>query len=409
MDEQNLQKNYPLLISYMEGADYSTHYIRRFRREIKHLLSGGKLKKWRTYKEIYLSDAKGTNSQSYLRDKRNVLGAIERFDLNGDYPNRSQRTNILRNSSYDYLSDEFKKVIDVYRRVAKQSGKKEAAIYTESHNATTFLLSLQRDAITLLSEITESAVLGVFFKNGKPVKGYSYRKNVAAVFKACIPFFPEDTCKKVVFYLPALREERRIIQYLTREEVGRIKEVLGNSDSPLCLRDKSIGLLAIYTGLRCCDIAGLTLEDIDWSKDRISIKQQKTGIPAALPLMATVGNAIYDYLTKERPQADCNPVFLTRVSPFTKLQSSSLHGIAKKIMEAAKIRLNPGDRQGFHLFRHYIVVSMLENDIPQPVISRLIGHASPSSLDAYLSADFSHLKECALSIEHFPLRKEVLS
>jgi len=77
-------------------------------------------------------------------------------------------------------------------------------------------------------------------------------------------------------------------------------------------------------------------------------------------------------------------------------------------MEAAKIRMNSGERQGFHLFRHHMAVSLLENNIPQPVISRIMGHVSPASLDAYLSADFLHLKECALSIDCFPLRKEVL-
>ena len=53
-----------------------------------------------------------------------------------------------------------------------------------------------------------------------------------------------------------------------------------------------IGILAIYTGLRGCDIAGLTLDAIDWNRDFIYIRQQKTEIPLELPLTAIVGNAI---------------------------------------------------------------------------------------------------------------------
>jgi len=77
-------------------------------------------------------------------------------------------------------------------------------------------------------------------------------------------------------------------------------------------------------------------------------------------------------------------------------------------MSVAKIREMAGDRKGFHIFRHHMATALLENGISQPIISRILGHTSPASLDTYLSADFPHLKECALSIERFPLRKEVL-
>lgn len=49
-------------------------------------------------------------------------------------------------------------------------------------------------------------------------------------------------------------------------------------------------------------MAGLTLDAIDWDGDLIYITQQKTEFPLELPLTAVVGNAIYDYLTSERPQ-----------------------------------------------------------------------------------------------------------
>jgi site-specific recombinase XerD len=77
-------------------------------------------------------------------------------------------------------------------------------------------------------------------------------------------------------------------------------------------------------------------------------------------------------------------------------------------MKVADIRQEKGSRRGFHIFRHHLATALLGNGIPQPVISRVLGHMSTSSLDAYLSADFPHLKECSLSVEGFPLRKEVI-
>jgi len=61
----------------------------------------------------------------------------------------------------------------------------------------------------------------------------------------------------------------------------------------------------------------------------------------------------------------------------------------------------------FHMLRHRLATKLLENGIARPVISSIIGQTSPGSLDDYLSADFVHLKECAISIERYPVRREV--
>ncbi|ETR69183.1 MAG: hypothetical protein OMM_09824 [Candidatus Magnetoglobus multicellularis str. Araruama] len=78
-------------------------------------------------------------------------------------------------------------------------------------------------------------------------------------------------------------------------------------------------------------------------------------------------------------------------------------------MKAANIRQSKGDRKGFHIFRHHLATALLGNGISQPVISSTLGHTSPDSLEPYLSADFSHLKDCSISIESFPMKKEVFS
>ena len=361
-----------------------------------------------SYTDAYLAYVNISKSSSYLRDKRTIIGAIEKFEVLGQYPSRCQRHQIQRISSYDLLPAEFKLLIDHYCESEKNKSKKRTTIYTESHNATTFLLALHQKGMDSFNKITESSVLGIFYQNGRLCRSCSYKKNVASVFKTGISLFANETCARILSYLPALREKRKNIQYLTQEEVSLIKAVLTDSNPLVALRDKAIGLLALYTGLRCCDIAGLSLSDIDWTNDRIHIRQQKTDIPLGMPLTAIVGNAIYEYLRLERPRSGHEEVFLSRSIPYTRLQSKSLSNVAKTIMTAAKIRTKAGDRKGFHIFRHHLATSLLGNDVSQPVISQILGHTSPASLNAYLSADLPHLKECALSIECFPLRKEVL-
>ncbi len=407
MNVQNLRENYPKLIYHMESNGYSKTYVARFKREIKKIISA-ESKEWSCYTDVYLEHTKTSQSPDYLRDKRTVIGAIEQFDVHDRYPNGRRRHQLFERGSYPLLSQEFKSIINLYREVEKKRGKKKAAtVYTESHNTATFFLSLQQKGINSLEKATEEAVLSIFMSPDETLlRSCSYKKNIAAVLKACIPYHPE-TCPQILAFLPALREARKNIQYLTSKEIQKVKGVLTDGENLLTLRDKAIGMLALYTGLRGCDIAGLTLGDINWDSDFIYIKQQKTEIPFELPLTAVVGNAIYDYLTSERPHIESRYIFVSQLKPYERLKNRSIGNVAVLIMKAAGIRQSKGDRKGFHIFRHHLATRLLGNGVPQPVISRTLGHTSPDSLESYLRADFPHLKECAISIEGFPVPKEV--
>lgn len=409
MDLQNLRDNYPKLISYMETSGYSKIYIDRFKREIKKILSNVDSKKWSCYRDVYLEYTKTSQSSNYLRNKRTIIGAIEQFDIHGRYPDGRRRHDLFKRGAYPLLLPEFKSIIDYYCEVEKKRGKKATTIYTESHSASTFFLSLQHKGIDSLVKITEEDVLSIFISSDETMlRSYSYKKNITAVLKAYIPCHPE-TCYRILAFLPALRETRKNIQYLTSEEIQKLKELLANDGSSVTLRDKAIGMLALYTGLRSCDIAGMTLDSIDWDKDLIYFKQQKTEFPLELPLTAVVGNAIYDYLISERPYTESKYVFVTQNKPYVRLKSRSIGNVAVRIFKAADIRQSKGDRKGFHIFRHHLATTLLGNGVPQPVISRILGHTSPDSLEAYLSADFLHLKECSINIERFPVLEGVFS
>lgn len=409
MNVQNLRDNYPKLISYMETNGYSKTYSGRIEREIKKILLTADSKEWSCYKDIYLEYTKISHSDAYLRDKRTIIGAIEQFDVHGRYPDGSHRHELFQRGAYPLLSPEFKFIIDYYCEAESKRGKKVTTIYTESHNASTFFLSLQQKGIDNLVEITEEAVLSIFMSpDGTLLRSCSYKKKIATVLKTCIPNHPE-TCHRILAYLPALRETRKNIQYLTSEEIQKIKEALVNGENQLTLCDKAIGMLALYTGLRGCDIAGLTFDSIEWDKDLICIRQQKTEFPLELPLTAVVGNAIYDYLASDRPHTESSYIFVSQNKPYARLKNRSIGNVAVRIMKATGTRQSKGDRKGFHIFRHHLATALLGNGVPQPVISRTLGHASPDSLEAYLSADFSHLKECSINIERFPVQEEVFS
>jgi hypothetical protein len=217
----------------METNGYSKIYVYRFKREIKKILAAMDSKEWSCYTDVYLEYTKTSDSPDYLRNKRTIIGAIEQFDVHGRYPDGRRRHELFERGAYPLLSPEFKSVIDYYCKAEKKRDKKATTIYSESHNASTFFLSLQQKGIDNLDKITEEAVLSIFMSPDETLlKSYSYKKNIAAVLKACIPYHPK-TCPRILAFLPALRETRKNIQYLTSEEIQKIKNTLADQNFSL--------------------------------------------------------------------------------------------------------------------------------------------------------------------------------
>jgi integrase len=394
----------------MREHGYSDDYIARLKREIDMVLSNADTNNWQSYGEIYQDYVNQGMTKAALQHRLVHLGIIERFDERGEFPDGKTRQRIVTRSKEQYLLPEFKRIIDTYRDFELRRGaKKPKTIYSESSVASNFLYALQSAGIREVTEITQQSVIEMFMKEDGTLRwGHSYKKALTAVFKANIPI-NQELFTLLVAYLPNLRETRKNIQYLTDYEVSEIKRVLAEGNSVLSLRNRAIVRLALNYGLRCCDIAALKLGDVDLESDKIRISQQKTSVPMELPLTAAAGNAVYDYVTQERPNSGSEYVFVSERRPFDRLASGSLWNIARKTMNIVGIRQNIGDRRGLHIFRHRLATELLGNGVARPVISRIAGHASPDSLEPYLSADFKHLKECAISIERFPLRKEVFA
>ena len=366
MDLKNLKSNQEVLLSHMKKQGYSHSYIANINREIIFLLNNGKNDK--SYLEFYKRTTKSNKNTDKRERRLDTLNIIMNFDIYGKLPDRTRvKHHIIDNSKYSKLHDEFRNVIDTYVKVSNKTEKKKSTIYCETLNCITFLYYFQSKNITRIKDITENDVLS-FFLNDKKELNYScsYKKNIRAVFKGCVPYI--EGIENLMNYLPRLREIRKNIQYLNKDEVELIKEVL-NNNSNISLRNKAIVTLLLYTGLRGCDIANLKLNNIDWEKEIIYITQVKTDVPLELPLLTPVGNAIYNYIYHERPNVNISNVFI-REDANIAITKSSVDLAVSKVMDEANIRMKKGERRGTHIFRHYIATALLENNISQPIISR---------------------------------------
>lgn len=194
----------------------------------------------------------------------------------------------------------------------------------------------------------------------------------------------------------------------TTEEADRIIQVI-DRNTPVGKRDYAMLLLARYTGLRAVDVIHLSLRDIDWHKNEISIIQHKTQRPLILPLENIVGNAIVDYILNARPQSDSQCIFLRTRAPYEPLGHGNGTVIVRKYAMKAGISLQSGGSKGFHSFRRSIGVNMLSADVPLATISEVLGHSSSNSTKPYLSLATDPLRMCAMPLTGMECsRKELL-
>lgn len=404
MHLENLRVNHPKFISHLKDNDYSVRFIDMIRRMIKIILEKSDSMCWNNYFDVFQHFEK--RQRGDIVKMKTVIGAIMEFDLNGKYPDRTP-SGLTQRGAYYKLSPAFRLLVDRYKTAAQNCGKKESSIRVESSNASSFLLRIQEAGINRLDGITEETVITLFLaKNSKPRMNTSQGKCITNVIRANIPFDP-DICRKVLAVIPAVKKSTKNVQYINEHEAQAILLALDDMSNSLCLRDRAIGKLAYFTGMRSSDIAGLDLTSIDWNRDLIITQQRKTGSLLELPLKAPVGNAIFDYLIMERPVAKCQALFLTKNKPYRRM--SDTWNVSAEVLAEAGIRQSNGDRRGFHIFRHHLATALLDNGIPQAVITDMLGHASPDSLGTYLSADIKHLRECALSISRFPVAGEVFA
>lgn len=187
-----------------------------------------------------------------------------------------------------------------------------------------------------------------------------------------------------------LPRETKIMEVYSKEDLEAIENLL--SSGMMTRRDTAICRLLLETGLRATDVCSLRLGDIDWEKDAIYICQDKTKKPLIMPLKASYGNAIADYIIEERPKNGDVHVFLRSAAPFRHLGAGAIRSILQKMEMLA------GTQKEGRMTRHNAASSMLRAGVPMSDISAALGHRDPNIVSVYLSTDASSLAACTLPL-----------
>ena len=199
----------------------------------------------------------------------------------------------------------------------------------------------------------------------------------------------------------------RALPCFTREETGCLIERI-DTETPCGRRDYAMVLLAVSTGLRCCDIVALRLEEIDWRRDEIRLVQAKTSRPLVLPLSALAGNAVAEWILHGRPDCDAPEVFVRLKAPLLKLGNSTGSTLMRRRLARAGIDHAARDGKSFHALRRTTGTRLIESGAGLPLAAQILGHARINSSGRYVSLASCQLRHCCLPLQELACAKEGL-
>ena len=159
------------------------------------------------------------------------------------------------------------------------------------------------------------------------------------------------------------------------------------------LRDKAIIELCYSSGIRVGELAGLNVDDIDWTSSLAKIRgkgKKERIVPVGGPALEALKIYIKkrDELRKRNLATDIDaPLFLNRFG--TRITTRSIGRLLDKYVLLSGINRKIGP----HALRHTFATHLMDEGADMRVIQELLGHESLSTTQKYTSMSVSKLLE----------------
>jgi len=188
---------------------------------------------------------------------------------------------------------------------------------------------------------------------------------------SAIKFLYDNVLKmpKVVSSLPRPRKERKLPVILSREDVKRLIQSVGN------VKHKAILMLAYSAGLRVSEVVRLRVEDIDSKRWMIHIRASKGRKDRYTVLSNVVLEVLKEYWNKYRPK---NWLF-----PGAKESNHITTRTVEKILENARQKAGIPKHITVHTLRHSFATHLLESGTDIRYVQELFGHKSLKTTEIY--------------------------
>lgn len=160
------------------------------------------------------------------------------------------------------------------------------------------------------------------------------------------------------------------LDYLNQLEIASLLKVIHDE------RDNAIVTLFLTTGLFISELVNLTIENIDWDKKTLHLKDKKR--PRTITLNDQALNALAHW-SKQRPDGQTNSFFLTTKGTLKGLSARSVDHILRTYGKEAGIKKTVNAL----LLRNTFAVRLFQTGISEAEAAKILGISDAPSLKRY--------------------------
>ena len=177
-----------------------------------------------------------------------------------------------------------------------------------------------------------------------------------------------------------------------RKKIEAIKKILRGDR----LRDYTLFVLGINSGLRISDLLALSVSDVTTVrgrvKDRITIREKKTGKSRDFPIGSSARKAIKEYVSIAA-LSPSSPLFPSRKG------NGAIHREqAYRILNSAARAIGITDRIGTHTLRKTFAYHAYKGGYDLSMIQKLLNHSAPSVTLRYIGITQEEMDDVYLSL-----------
>lgn len=318
---------------------------------------------------------------------KNITGKLNRLlqGFNG-------REALLPDKSVKFqLPDEFMKSLTDYLAYCAGKGNRQNTIDYRYWVCGRFLKNLSDLGCTVIRDVTGEHVQTAFLSLGFT----RYWEKIGPFLR----FLADNNLLKQN-YSGLVQNRRNPMPQPTvysLEEISSVENSF-NLSSPSGIRNYAITLLMTRYGIRACDVAALTFDDIDFGNCRLHFIQQKTSDPWEGELFPEVKTALRNYIEHVRPNlSGCPNVFISLAPPYAPIDSYAINTMVWNQFRYANIDV-AGRRHGSRVFRSSIASNMVNDGVSTEVVRKVLGHGTKHALKHYARIDVENMRLCPLPV-----------
>lgn len=332
-------------------------------------------------------------SSYHYRQTLRVTRMLVTLQHNGDFEFRSPRTEYRFYTLLGQVIDKYLNFCAVTRKLSAPSISARKRAICRFDN---YLIGNNNSAVDITVDLFEGFLSQYCTKHNRRIYKTIFRELYRYLFDNGVL---DKDYSSLILKEPKIAQGSKLPTTYTEEEIRRMIHGIDRS-SAKGKRDYLVLLLAAEYGWRASDITSFSLDQIDWEKNKISIVQYKTQVPVEFPLLASVGNAVIEYLKHGRPVGGDNVIIVNHENTHKgkMLTSPTIHSLVAHAMKTANINNWKNKKHGPHALRHSLASNMLKHNVPISIIQTVLGHQSIETTKTYVSIDIEKLRLCSLPI-----------